>query len=127
MNRSEHDEQVALAAWAERSKAKYPALRWLFAIPNGACLGDDAKSRAIRMKYLKAEGLKTGVYDLFLPSPRGGYAGLFVEMKIGGNKPTADQQEFGRDMRAEGYAAVVCYSFEQAQQEIKTYLDLKGE
>src|SRR5699024_6741469 len=32
---TEHDEQVALIRWAELARGKYPALRWLHAVPNG--------------------------------------------------------------------------------------------
>ncbi len=78
---TEHQEQVCVIDWASLNKKKHPALRWLFAVPNGA-----HKSRAAALKFQK-EGLKPGVSDLFLPEARGGYNGLF-EMKRVNAKPS---------------------------------------
>lgn len=48
---------------------KVPALEWFHAIPNGGSRGDDDKSRKIRGAQLKAEGVRQGVADTFLPWP----------------------------------------------------------
>lgn len=75
MTPTEGEEQATLFHWCEMVKGKYPELQLLFHIPNG---GERRKSEAARMK---AEGVKPGVPDLFLPVARGGYHGLFIEMK----------------------------------------------
>lgn len=113
---TEHGEQVSLIAWAKENEAKWPELRWLFAIPNG---GLRAKATA---RKLQLEGVKPGVSDLFLPAPRGGHHGLWIEMKAWPNQPTGLQRRFQSDMRTTHYAAVVCWSFEGARNLIIGYL-----
>lgn len=113
---TEHGEQVSLIAWAKENEAKWPELKWLFAIPNG---GLRAKSTAVK---LRLEGVKAGVSDLFLPVARGNHHGLWIEMKARGNRPTERQREFQRAMRAAGYAAATCWSFEAARNVIALYL-----
>lgn len=77
---SEHDLQVACVNWFRLSYREYSDL--LIAIPNG---GYRAKSTA---RYMKAEGQKVGVPDLFLAVPSGKYHGLWIEMK--NDKKSAD-------------------------------------
>lgn len=60
----EHRAQVGLFQMAELAAHRYPELRLLFAVPNGA-----RTSQAVAGK-LKAEGLKKGVPDLVLPTAR---------------------------------------------------------
>ena len=51
-------------------------------------------------------GVKAGVPDLCLPVPMNGYAGLYIEMKYGSNKPTAqkrmDQEPKGIRLQSDG-------------------------
>ena len=72
---TEHQEQVALIHWAKMRSATLPELGLLFAIPNGG------ERHLFVAKKLKAEGVKPGTPDLCLPVARGGYHGLFIEMK----------------------------------------------
>lgn len=75
---TEHAEQCAVITWAALNAAKWPCLRLLYAVPNGAFFGGEVKKlkngknlpvSAIRARKLKAEGLKEGVPDLCLPVP----------------------------------------------------------
>jgi hypothetical protein len=125
---SEHDEQVLVIRWAKLQEKRWPELRWLIAIPNGAKLAyrKDENGRrkgpppqAIK---LKAEGMKAGVSDLFLPFARGGFFGLWVEIKFDKNKPTKDQEAFQDDMAEWGYCAVVCWSAGETITELENYL-----
>ena len=50
-------------------------------VPNGAVLAGDARQRAIQMAKMKRMGFKNGVSDCFLAVPKGGFAGLWIEMK----------------------------------------------
>ncbi len=70
--KDESAQQVALFCWASKpqTREQYPGLRWLHHIPNGGARGDSARSAAIVGARLKAEGVKPGVCDLFLPVPR---------------------------------------------------------
>jgi len=111
---SEHDEQATLFAIASYR----PELRWMFAIPNG---GYRTKATAGKMA---AEGLKAGVWDIYLPRSSKGYHGLFIEMKFGHNKLTELQKEFGEFATQQGYLCKVAYSAEQAIEIIDEYLGL---
>ncbi|MBE7042939.1 MAG: VRR-NUC domain-containing protein [Ruminococcaceae bacterium] len=114
---SESNEQVSLFEWCEYSSGKYPELQLLFHVPNG---GYRSKATAGRMK---AEGVKAGVPDLFLPVAKQGYHGLFIEMKAGKNKPTAHQMQWLEHLSQQGYLAVVCYGWEDAAKALTEYLD----
>jgi len=130
---SEHSMQCAVIAWAAMQTSVMPGLRWLYAIPNGAFFGGEMKTLkggrkipmgAIRMAKLKREGLRTGVPDLCLPVARGGFHGLYIEMKAGDAGTLSDDQEtWLTGLRAEGHAAVVCRSAEEAINTLRRYLN----
>lgn len=110
---SEHAEQVTLIDWME---VHHPGVR-IFAIPNG---GKRGKLEALK---LQLEGVRPGVPDLMLPTPRGPYHGLFVEMKRQkGGSVSAEQKDWLEYLTAQGYRAVVCKGFEEARKEIECYL-----
>lgn len=113
---SEHHSQVQLMKWSSTMFNNYPELKWLFAIPNGG-------ARDIRVAVkLKAEGVKPGVWDLFLPVARDGYHGMFIEMKFGKNKLTITQKEFRAFIKDQNYYGVVAYSWNEAADAIEKYL-----
>lgn len=116
---SEDREQEALFEWARMMAKVYPCLDMLFHIPNGG-RRDAATGRA-----LKRRGVKAGVPDLCLPFSKGKYHGLFIELKVGKNKPTDTQKLWLDRLKFCGYAAVVCYGWQQAKCAIEQYL--KGE
>lgn len=116
---SEHVEQVNLFEWARLAQAAHPALRLLYAIPNGGM-----RNKAVAGK-LRAEGVKPGVLDLCLPVPRGVFHGLYIEMKRQeGGRVSKDQARWIADLRAEGYSAVVCHGWMQAREVLLAYLAL---
>lgn len=117
MGATEHQEQVALMTWAMLLEKEYPALRNLFAIPNGG------KRHIGTARKLKAEGVKPGVPDLFLAVPSLGYHGLFIEMKRqkGGHTSDAQTERIG-NLLAEGYSVVVCHGWIEAKETILNYL-----
>lgn len=115
----ESSEQVSLFEWCEYSLGKYPQLSLLFHVPNG---GFRSAATAGRMK---AEGVKAGVPDLCLPVARGGYHGLFIEMKAGKNKPTELQKKWLTDLQEQGYLTAVCYGWEEAARLLTDYLEKK--
>lgn len=142
--KSEHDEQVELFRWANEvayagfklvlSGAPKPydksvlvpvySLRLLHAIPNGGARGNDNRTNVIRGSMLKAEGVKKGVPDIFLPVPIGGYHGLYIEMKVSDStkaRPTKEQIEFIEQVSKLGYKCAICYGAEQAKLEILNY------
>ena len=115
----EHREQVHLIRWADIVMAdQHPNAGKLFAIPNGG-----HRNKQVALK-LKEEGVRAGVLDLFFPEARGGYFGLWIEMKVRPNRPTPEQLARIRQHLDDGYYAAVCYSHEQAQTLVLWYLEL---
>jgi len=112
-------EQMNLFRWAGYMEGRYPDIKLMFHIPNG---GKRDKATAGR---LKMEGVKAGVPDIELSSPRGGYFGLFIEMKIKGNKPTDNQKDWLAALEKRGYYVAVCYGWESASKLLENYLRLK--
>ncbi|WP_273430504.1 VRR-NUC domain-containing protein [Chitinibacter tainanensis] len=114
---SEHDHQVALFRWAQLQSAAVPALKLMFAIPNGG-----ARNIVVAGK-LKAEGVKAGVPDILLPIPRGVYHGLFIELKQPKGRVAPHQAEWIAELGLQGYRSVVCYGWEDAKDTIMGYLN----
>jgi hypothetical protein len=122
---TEHDSQVAVIQWAWIHQERYPALKLLFAVPN-------AGKRSIgAANYYLAEGLKSGIPDLILPIPHEpiphqdvAWCGLAIEMKDGKNKPTENQLWWLNELKQWGWKTVVCYSADEAINEIKNYLGI---
>ncbi len=63
----------------------------------------------------KLGGFTAGIPDLFLASPRGGYGGMYIELKIHPNKPTPEQAEMIERLYQAGYSVTVCYNFDVFQ------------
>ena len=157
--RKEHAEQVALFMWANMARLfgpniandphsysvagfakkqfegkgglgyiQYSAplveLKWLHAVHN------QGHGDAIRGAQAKAEGVKAGVADIFLPMPVSKliveevrYAGLYIELKKkDSGKAHAEQLDFQADMRAAGYKCEIIHGWELARDEILRYL-----
>ena len=51
--------------------------------------------------------------------------GMYIEMKVGYNKPTVEQSKFLFFAQENGYCVSVCYSGEEAWEDIKNYLKIK--
>lgn len=114
---TESIEQQQLMAWAALEAHKYPCLRLLHAIPNGG------KRGKVTAAIMQAEGVKRGVPDLFLPVPRGGYHGLYIEMKRQrGGQVSGHQVWWLNALREQGYRTAVCKGFEPARRVILDYL-----
>ena len=99
---TEHQLQTLCVKWF---RLKYKDAL-IFAIPNG---GFRHYSTAIK---LKAEGVLSGVPDLFVPVPNDLWSGLFIEMKVGYNKESKNQLELINKLSYFGYKVIVCKSIE---------------
>lgn len=73
-------------------------------------------------KKLKSKGVKSGVPDVTINIPSYPYHGLFIELKYGKNVLSEAQAEFGRLAKIQGYQFKVCYSADEAIEELKRYL-----
>jgi hypothetical protein len=114
--RDEHGEQVALIDWCSLHIKQAPELELIFAIPSG---GHRHKKTAGK---LKAEGVKAGVPDLFLPVARLGFHGLWIEMKVKGGRIRPVQFWWLEQLVEQGYMHQVCWSFEEARDLLMAYL-----
>lgn len=109
--------QEMLFRWITYQLDEYPELALLYHIPNGG--KRDAKTATI----LKRQGVKAGVPDLHLPVARGGYHGLYIELKVGDNTTTKKQKDWIRELNKQGYLAVVCYGWDEATKQLLDYLE----
>lgn len=111
-NNHESKLQQACVRWF---RLEYPKLV-LYSIPNGGTRHQKEVAK------IKAEGVLSGVPDLFLMKANRGFHGLYIEMKYGSNKPTDNQIDFMQKAKAEKYAVSVCYSFDEFVSVVKGYL-----
>lgn len=126
---SEDGHQAALFCWAAENVGKYPALKWLHAIPNGG------QRHIAEATKLVATGTRSGVLDTFLPACRlmfSGqfmYHGLYIEMKKPEHRNKRDggcskeQLEFIAYASGAGYYCKVCYTWQEARDCLINYLE----
>lgn len=104
---TEHEEQRELVRWFRQT---WPAVR-IFAIPNGG-----ARSKATAGR-LKAEGVASGVPDLFVPAWR-----LWIEMKRAkGGSLSAEQKDWIKYLESVGFCCIVGKGAEDAKRQISTF------
>lgn len=114
---TEAQEQTALFQWAGMMAGKWPELQLMFAIPNGG------SRNPIEARHLKEQGVKPGIPDVFLPVARGGYHGLYIEMKRRkGGRVSVEQKKMILALRDQGFRAEVCEGWEQAKNVIEVYM-----
>lgn len=159
---TEHGEQVALFAyvavaylhgfdvadeWCKTGKLpqrdpdappKVPALEWFHAIHN------QGHGDKVRGANAKAEGVRKGVADTFLPWPVYEqcptdsqqmvvkWCGLYIEMKKVSERPKSteakggvsdEQAAFGEYVRRVGFGFMVCYGWEHAVSVLRSYIE----
>lgn len=113
---TEDQEQTWLFSWASAMEYRYPELSLMYHIPNG---GKRSKAEAVRFK---AMGVKAGVSDIHLPVARGGYYGLYIELKALDGRPTQNQKDFLSAVQKQGYLGAFAYGGEEAARIIEDYL-----
>jgi hypothetical protein len=124
----EAKEQAAFFEWRDNVRNMYPGIHLMFAIPNGAFLQGDRVRRAKQWSKLKRQGSREGVSDVFLPVPRGGYHGLWIEIKAPrphASEVSDDQEQWQKEMRGQGYLAVVAYGSKEACDAVTSYYRLE--
>ena len=95
-------------------------LLW-FHPPNGAYYGGGRRS-AIVGAIVKKQGVKSGVPDcvILTPSPTTGKA-LFIELKVGRNKLSPDQEVWKELLIEWGYGHAVARSLDEVKQVLNEY------
>lgn len=105
---SENEIQADYFAEIALHRRKHPQIEMIHAIPNGA-----HKSKIARVVY-SLTGLKSGVPDVFVPSARCGFHGLYIEFKTKIGRLTENQKWFIAKLKAEGYLVATCRTSEEA-------------
>jgi len=114
---TEHEEQKAVYQFCMAMATIYPALGMIYTIPNGFAGQHSAR------RYQLAEGMRPGFPDLGLPVSRGGYHGLFIELKRAkGQAPRPNQVAWLTALGDEGYLAVCCKGRAAAQDVLIKYI-----
>ncbi len=68
--------------------------------------------------------MKSGIPDVSLPVPRGGYHGLYIEMKRQNDGRLSDKQKDTiQKLRAQGYRVDVCEGFQKAADVVEAYME----
>lgn len=115
---TEAQEQTTLFQWAGMMAGKWPELRLLHAIPNGG------GRNPIEARHLKEQGVKAGVPDIFLPCARGGWHGLYIEMKRRkGGRVSIEQKKMILALMEQGYCVEICNGWEEARNVITAYME----
>lgn len=120
-SKTEHSIQTAFFAWA--AIVKHPELEWMHAIPSGG------ERNPIVAGRMKAEGVRKGVWDVFLPVAKNGLCGMYIEFKRPEHRNhkqgglTDDQVKFGMAVHA-SYRMKVAYTWREAAQAVCEYLGI---
>ena len=120
---SESSHQQAVIKWSQQPsvRERYPELALLHHIKNETTGG------AAEVAADKAMGVKKGVPDLCLPVARGGFHGLYIEMKTPSGKASEAQRWWVMALKEQGYRAAVCHGYDAAVAELCWYLSLPKE
>lgn len=115
MSLNESDLQRALVTWC---RMRNDGAELIFAIPNGG------KRDAKEAMGLKHQGVTAGIPDLMIPVMRGGYGGLFIELKNpnGKGRVSNDQNRIMESLLVQGYAVCVSHSFDDCKEIVSEYL-----
>ena len=113
---TEHEEQVMFFNHCKAKAMEDPLYELPFAIPNQG-------KRSYRLaNYFKSEGLKAGVPDIFVPIERGGFSGLFIEMKTTSGELSSGQRKWLQRLEKEGYYCVIAFGGKHAIEMLEKYL-----
>lgn len=98
----------------------HPELQLLHHIPNGG------KRDIATAQQLWREGVRPGIPDYFLPVPRQGFNGLYIELKrVRGGEVSPEQKALIPRLRAQGYRVEVCRGWKAAWAVLEDYLGVK--
>ena len=109
---SEDNFQKACVRWF---KLQYPKVL-IHHSPNGG------KRNAREAAKFKAMGTRAGHPDLVIYRRNASYVGLAIELKVGTNKTTENQDAFLAELTANGWYCTVVYKMDVFIQTVKDYM-----
>ena len=99
-------------------KYQYPQVMYC------ASLGGQYQRYISQRNKAKSTGYVKGFPDLGVYEAKGGYHGLFIEIKQKGGYPTKDQKYWIEQLNKRKYKAVVCSGIDETLFELQNYLSL---
>lgn len=120
--------QIEFVSWWHHACAGFQVPEFLlWHTPNGSVYGGSKEDRARIGALMKKQGCRDGIPDLFLAVPRlqivsKGLSGLFIEMKAPNGVLSPAQKIVLPELEAQGYAASVCWTVEDAINVTTNYL-----
>lgn len=118
MQLSERTHQIRFIGYARR---KYPEI--ITIISPIAKFAGSTGARMHQGRIHKAMGYIPGTPDIFFPHPRGGYHGLFIELKrTSGGRVEPQQRGMITALISLGYCAVICRGYDEARLMLDQYM-----
>lgn len=102
---SEHEIQVQVCKYLKDRKIGH------WAVPNGFVHNGDKAATARYINYMKAEGVKNGVFDMTICLGNGKVA--FLEIKTKKGKPSEYQLKWLDWFEKNGYTAKIAYGYDE--------------
>lgn len=115
---SEHEIQKEYFSILKFSENKHPVIPYIFCIPNGG-----ARHIKVAMK-MKAEGVKRGVPDIFIPYVVNGYGGAWIETKTDTGVMSQHQKDYKKFLESQ-YKHYLCRSVSEMIEATENYLQIK--
>ena len=120
--------QKQIISWAKHYKHNgQKIVSYMHHSPGGgkraSKIGANGKRYSPEAAKFKAMGTLAGFPDLFIFIPKGGFNGLFIELKTKTGKVSENQELMIERLNEQGYRAVVCYGFDESIKTIKDYLE----
>ena len=111
---SESDQQIKFVEYLRQNNIPH------YAIPNG-------EKRDIRTaQRLKMQGVSKGIPDICITLAKGGYFGLYIEMKaLENGRLSKEQKEWFEVLSANGYHRCVCHGYVEAINRVEEYIRMK--
>lgn len=110
-----NNEETLQMAVVKYIQLSYPKSRFCASL-GGIRTGIKQSIKAVKTGYVK------GFPDLQVTEARGGYFGLFIELKTIKGRPTIYQTEWLKDLKERGYAAYICKGLPEALDTIDSYM-----
>lgn len=102
---SEHEIQVKVCKYLKENKIGH------WAVPNGFVHNGDKIATARYINYMKAEGVKNGVFDITICYGNGKVA--FMEIKTPKGRASEYQLNWLNWFNKNGYIAKICYGYDE--------------